>query len=188
MARALARIDARGATAVLWANDPAIYGRFGFVERPEVLFRGPAPASGPPRGRTLSLDCAGDLRIFREHYETRAPVSPRLGALDDGWLALINVALTPPPGPTIALVDDAVVVCSRRGATLRIDDVVAREMPPLREVVAALGAGAETVEVAFAPDAIDAPGLEPVPLPGDHFMVRGPLAVDPFALSPLSHC
>src|SRR5215467_9854158 len=51
MARALARIDARGATAVLWANDPAIYGRFGFVERPEHLFRGPAPASGPPRGR-----------------------------------------------------------------------------------------------------------------------------------------
>lgn len=188
MERALARIDAGGATAVLWANDPAIYGRFGFVEVIEALFLGPAPPSGPARGRVLSLDRTDDLRIFRESYRTRAPVSPRLGALDDGWLTLINVALWPPPGPTIALVDDAVVSYTRHGTTLRIHDVAARELPPLRALVAALGDGADTVEVHFVPDALDARELAPKPMPGDHFMVRGPLDVETFALSPLSHC
>jgi len=126
----------------------------------------------------------------RALLDGRAPVSTRCGARGEaGWLALINLAIWRPPGPELVSLPEleALVVCERRGRTLRLYDVVARVMPSLAAITARVGRGCDTVEVLFAPDALDAPELAPRPTPpGDVLMTRGPFA--PTALSPLAHC
>jgi GNAT superfamily N-acetyltransferase len=71
MERALAWVDARYQTALLWANDPGIYGRFGFVAREESMFVGPV-RGGPVRARALSLEQPGDVALLREHLDELA--------------------------------------------------------------------------------------------------------------------
>ena len=55
-----------------------------------------------------------------------------------------------------------------------LEDVVAREVPPLRELAARLAGEAREVEVLFTPDRLDAPWLAPAPRPPTEvLMVRG---------------
>src|SRR5690606_16688035 len=55
MTRALAHVDAQFDGALLWANDPEIYGRFGFVAREESTFVGPVRGGAAGPFRPLSL-------------------------------------------------------------------------------------------------------------------------------------
>ena len=60
--------------------------------------------------------------------------------------------------------------------TLKLFDIAARRMPPLREIVARVARPVRRIEVYFAPDQLDA-DLTPEPhtLDGDDYlMVRGP--------------
>jgi hypothetical protein len=194
MRRALAWVDGNYEAAVLWANDPAFYGRFGFVPRAESAFRariGGTSLEG--RARALSLDADDDVRMLRERLANRAPVSRQLGARDPGWLALINLALWGPPRPTIALAEDidAIVVYEIRDCVLRLYDVIADSIPTLEAVTQSLGPGFDLVEVFFSPDGLHGPAFEARPTSlVDCFMVRGSVLRDhvPFALSPLSRC
>lgn len=192
MARALAWIDERYETAVLWANDPAIYRRFGFEVSAEATFHGPIVAAPVTSAiRTLSVDDANDLDFLKARLRGRVAVSARCGAREPGWLALINLALESTPSSTLAFLPelDAIVVHKRSGDALHILDIVAPQMPTLADVSARVANGASSVEISFSPESLDAPQLTPVPLAAE-FMVRGPLLADarPFALSPLAHC
>ena len=72
---------------------------------------------------------------------------------------------------------DAVLSLELGGGVLRLFDVVAREIPPLAEILARIPAAPARVEVYFAPDQLAAPELraEPHVLHGSEvFMVRGP--------------
>jgi hypothetical protein len=194
MTRALAWVDARYEAAVLWANDAAIYGRFGFVARSEHVFRTRVETTnGAPRTRRLSLDDADDRRLFRERLARRAPVSQTFGAMDAGWLTMINVALWGADAPAIVLADaiDAIVVYEVQGRVLRLYDVIAAAMPPLDAVVSCLGGGFDAVDVFFAPDGLGVSALEALPTPlDDTFMVRGSIVPEGtgVVLSPLSRC
>jgi GNAT superfamily N-acetyltransferase len=194
MLRALAWIDARYETAVLWANDPAIYTRFGFTPRAESVFRGSArPAAADPLARPLSLDCASDIDLLRAFLARRAPVSSRCGSREPGWLTLINLGLWPAPGPSLVHLPDldCIVAHDIRDRVLRLHDVIAAEMPALADLTARLGGGFDAAAVFFSPEGLRAPELSPAPTPlVDFLMVRGPfLASDePFAFSPLTRC
>jgi hypothetical protein len=194
MLRALEWVDRRYEAAILWANDPAIYGRFGFVARAESVFRARVGSLGDERRvRVLSLDNPTDLALLRARIESRAPVSRTCGTKDSDWLYLINLALWGSSAPTIALAAelDAIVVYELRDRVLRLYDVIARSMPTLDTLLPFMGGGFDSVDVFFTPDALDAPTLEAMPTPlVDFLMVRGDVLTSsaPFAISPLSHC
>jgi GNAT superfamily N-acetyltransferase len=151
MARALEWVDARYPSAVLWANDAAIYGRFGFSERAETMF------VGKPAG-----SAAETMAIAPDHPRVRQAI---------GWLGLINLALMNPL-PSIALVEDSLVIYEIRGRVLRLYHA---------DRVVEPGSGYDSIE-SFLP----AEGFTPAPTPlKDFFMVRG--AETP-RFPPLSRC
>ncbi len=208
--RTLAWVETRYEAALLWANDPAIYTRFGFVPCAESIFQGPAqgpapaPAPAPagrsatggaggPALRTLSLGCAQDVRLLRSRLAARAPVSSRCGTREPGQLALIDLALWSPPRPAIVLIAalDCIVIYEVEDRTLWLYDVIAPRMPPLAELTAALGEPLDRVAVCFSPEELAAPELAPAPTPlTDFLMVRGTLlaGAEPLAFSPLTRC
>lgn len=151
MARALEWVEARYPTAVLWANDPAIYGRFGFSQRAETIFVGKPTAA--VRGATA---------IAPDHPRVREAI---------GWLGLINLALMNPQ-PTIALVEDSLVIYEIHDRVLRLYHA---------DRFVQVGSGYDSIET-FLPFE----GFTPAPTPlKDFFMVRG--AETP-QFPPLSRC
>jgi predicted N-acetyltransferase YhbS len=192
MERALAWVDARYETAVLWANDPAIYGRFGFVAQEESIFVGPVQG-GPASGlRPLRLDQPEEVAFLREHLADRGAVSREIAACEPGWLELIDLALWT-PGPSLAYLPEleCIVVYAVRERFLDLYDVIAREIPTLKDIAARLGERIDTAIVYFSPDLLAAPGLvgEPTVLM-DSLMVRGRWVKGEraFAFSPLGRC
>lgn len=191
MARALAWVDARYETAILWANDPDLYGRFGFVAREESIFV-VTQRGGPARARPLSLDDPRELAFVRERLARRTPVSLYSGTTgESAALELLDLALWS-KGPSLVHLPelDAIVVCTLRERFLDLYDVIAERPIALAELTSQLGQAIETVVVHFTPDRL-APAqhfVEPTTL-HDVLMTRGrwPLA-DAFALPPLARC
>ncbi|PRQ09759.1 GNAT family N-acetyltransferase [Enhygromyxa salina] len=192
MEAALSWIDARYDTAILWANDPEIYTRFGFVSQAESIFVGPVPG-GPDDGlRLLARDDPRDMDFLATQLARRCPVSRRVAGHDGGWLALIDLALWS-PGPSLAWIPalECVVVYSIRERFLDLYDVIAPQMPSLAQIAAHMGSQVDTAIAYFCPDALGDHGLvaEPTVLI-DQLMVRGEWPSDPQALafSPLARC
>jgi GNAT superfamily N-acetyltransferase len=192
MERALAWADARWQTAVLWANDPSIYGRFGFVAREESMFVGPV-RGGPARElRALTLDQPADVAFLRDQLAQRKPVSQRVAAREPGWLALLDLALWT-PGPSLAYLPEleCIVVYAVRERFLDLYDVIGPEIPTLADIAGCFGERIDTAVVYFSPDLLGAPALvaEPTVLI-DSLMVRGEWLQDDraFAFSPLGRC
>lgn len=191
MQRALAFVDERFETAVLWANDPAIYGQFGFAVREESIFVGPA-RGGAEELQSLSLDRPEDVAFLRERLARRRPVSPRLATCEPGTLALLDLALWN-PGPSLAYLAelDCIVAYAVRERFLDLYDVIADEIPPIDEISMQLGERIDTAVVYFSADSLAEPGLRPEPtVLIDSLMVRGRWLSDPrsFAFSPLARC
>lgn len=192
--RALAAVDARYETAVLWTEQPALYGRYGFQVREELQFEAPLAAGARRAGgrpRALALERADELAWLRAALARRTPVSALCAARDAGGHFLIDLAIHrayDPGAPSLDRLDDlgCAVVHRRRGAVWVLEDVVAEAVPPLAALVERLAGDAASVEVLFTPDRLDAPALRPVPRPSPtRLMVRGrPLPEGPLALSP----
>ncbi|MFV8753041.1 GNAT family N-acetyltransferase [Nannocystaceae bacterium ST9] len=192
MERALAWIDERWETTVLWANDPGIYGRFGFVACEESIFVG-SVRGGPARSlRPLSLERGEDVAFLSERLARRAPVSSRVAVREPGWLARIDLALWS-PGPSLAYLPEleCIVAYTLRERFLDLYDVIGERVPSLADLAARLGSRIDTAVVHFSPDSLAAPHLvaEPTVLIDD-LMVRGPWTSTPdaFAVSPLGRC
>jgi predicted N-acetyltransferase YhbS len=192
MQRALAWVDARYETALLWANDPAIYGRFGFRACEESMFVGPVQGGPAARLRTLTLDQPADVAFLRERLADRKAISRSIATHEPGWLALLDLVLWT-PGPSLAYLPEleCIVVYAVRERFLDLYDVIARDIPTLADIAARVGERIDTAIVYFSPDLLAAPGLvaEPTVLI-DSLMVRGRWVQDDraFAFSPLGRC
>lgn len=192
MQRALAYVDGRFETAVLWANDPGIYGQFGFAPLQESIFVGAVRGGAVGDVRGLSLERAQDVEFVRERLARRRPVSPRLGTCEPGTLALLDLALWT-PGPSLAYLPDldCIVAYVLRERFLDLYDVIADDIPSLADIAARLSEQVDAAVVYFSPDLLGGPGLraEPTVLI-DTLMVRGrwPKEVGAFAFSPLARC
>ncbi|MFO7565377.1 MAG: GNAT family N-acetyltransferase [Enhygromyxa sp.] len=190
MTRALAHVDAHFDGALLWANDPTIYGRFGFVAREESMFVGPVRGGTSERVRPLSLAEADDLALLHRYLDRRTPASLCSEVTDATALTLIDLALWQ-PGPSLALVPelDCIVVYAVRERFLELYDVIAEQPVALGELASRLGAQIDTAIVHFTPDRLDAPQLraEPTVLI-DTLMVRGEWIAGPLAIAPVRRC
>lgn len=190
MAAALEHVDAHFDGALLWANDPAIYGRFGFVVREESMFVGPVQGGARGRVQPLSLTDADDLALLLQHLSRRMPVSLRSDVVDATTLTLIDLALWQ-PGPSLALLPDldCIVVYRVRERFLDLYDVIAEQPVALAELGARLGERIDTAIVYFTPDRLDAAQLraEPTVLI-DTLMVRGEWIEGTFAVAPIRRC
>jgi len=190
MEEAAAWCDGRYRTLVLTAGEPALYEPFGFRVFPEHLFAGGwRGAAGPNRFRELNRDEPADRALLHRLLAERTGVSLRLGVVRDRDVFLFDTARIP---IRYSADLDLALVARRDGGTIRILDVVAREMPPLGEILEAAGEPAGRVEVCFPPDRL-AFDLEPEPhvLDGDdHLMVRGPFLSEgaKAMLSPAARC
>ncbi len=176
MEEALAFADARYSTLVLTTGEPYLYQPFGFRVVDEARFVGPCAApETPARTRLLERGRASDLALLHRLLETRAPVSLRYGVVRDHVVFGFDEAFSP---LRYAEDLDALLVYEVQGTTLRLFDVVAREIPSLRKIAARVPEPLERAEVCFAPDRLRADlAPEPTRLDGAYFMARGPFPV-----------
>jgi GNAT superfamily N-acetyltransferase len=186
-------------TVILTTLIPEFYVPFGFRPVREHVFVRTLPAVAPgPGGRPLT-DTPQDAARLRRLLARRAPVSARLGSLENGTVFLVDLMLTWGDLTRVRYHPDleAVTVHEVRGRALVLYDVVAAALPALPALAAALGAGAERVVTLFAPDHLgDGFVAEPwdraraEALGDDWFaglMAHGPFPEDePLMLPPLS--
>jgi predicted N-acetyltransferase YhbS len=178
MEQALAFADARYSTLVLTTEEPYLYEPFGFRVIDEARFAGPcAQPATPARTRLLDRGTSSDLALLHRLLESRAPVSLRYGVVRDRVVFGFDEAHSP---LRYAGDLDALLLYEVRETTLRLYDVVAREIPGLAEIAARVPEELTDVEVYFAPDRLRADlAPEPARLDGAYFMARGPFPAAP---------
>lgn len=174
MQEALAHCDARYQTVVLTAGQPQIYERHGFRVVPEHRFLCDSPPTAGHDGwRTLDLAASSDLELLHTLLRERAPVSSTLGVVRELPVFTFDTARA-----TLSYFHDldAVVWFTVKDRTLLLHDVVARQVPPLRDILARVSGPVERVECYFVPDRLDAPfSAEPWLFDGEQYlMARGP--------------
>jgi GNAT superfamily N-acetyltransferase len=178
------------ALAKLHTDDPPVYTGRGFRVVPTWRF---AAATAPRmvHWRPLHpIENDLDNRILRDLLKDRSPVSHRCSSADEGWMVLIDAALSGRlAGDFRLLPDHEAVVCGERMADGRVlvTACIARELPPAEVVLGALADLGEHFVWSFSPDRLDPAAVpEPAPARIGHFMVRGgwPVA-EPFGISPL---
>jgi len=174
MNEALAHCDARYETVVLTAGHPAFYERHGFRVVPEHRFLCDSPPTAGHDGwRTLDLAASSDLELLHTLLRDRAPVSSTLGVVRELPVFTFDTARA-----TLSYFHDldAVVWFTVKDATLRLHDVVAREIPPLHQILARVSGPVERVECYFVPDRLGAPfSAEPWLFDEEQYlMARGP--------------
>lgn len=201
MHEALAACDERYETVVLTTLIPDFYTPFGFRAVREHAFTGALPArTRPPAAAPRALTTgAEDVALLRRMLARRAPVSERLGSLEDGTVFAVAMLLTWADLSRAHYLPalDVVAVYEIAAGTMLLYDVVGEVVPSLDALATEIGTGADRVVTLFAPDQL---GAALVAEPWDAaraaafgdaefagLMVRGPLAVgEPFMLPPLS--
>jgi predicted N-acetyltransferase YhbS len=174
MEEALLHCEGRYETLVLTAGTPDVYAKFGFRAVTEHRFVLDAP---PPVGtdawRPLDLAAPSDLSLLHRLLRERSSVSNVLGVVRE-----LPVFLFDTTRASLAYFPalDAIVWFTRKDGTLRLHDVVARDIPPLGEILARVSGPLSRVECGFAPDRLDASfRAAPWLFDGEeHLMVRGP--------------
>lgn len=190
MEAVLLYVDERFPLAILSTDRPVLYEPFGFRAVVEHRFKGTAPRIGARMpSRRLTYDDTDDIAILDALLEERAPVSTRFGLMGEKAVWQFNQAKAPP----LYVRDlDIALVHEVEDGTLKLYDVLAREMPDLATVVACVPEDVERVEVYFEPSALGADLVpEPHLLDGDdHLCVRGPMAcgATPFLWPSPSRC
>ena len=186
---ALAHCRDRYDTVVLTTLIPEFYARHhGFRPVTEHAFaRAVETPALSASGRRLSTS-AGDARLLRRLSATRTPVSERLGCLDAVTVFVFALLLrwgdVSHAYHHAAL--DVVTVHEVIGRTLVLYDVMGAAIPPLPELLQAIGAEVDRVLTLFVPDRLG-PGFRPEPWDGTHAQALGDTSFAPLmALGPLA--
>ncbi len=163
--------DGQYETLALTTAHPEYFEPFGFRVVSESVFvtRVDRPA-GHPRVRRLELSRPADRATMHRLLERRAAVSPVLSSGPDkaGW-AFYEA------GSELRYSEDLdlVIIAERDGVRLRLYDVIGERIPPLDDLLSALGEPVEEVVAFFAPDRLDA-RFESRP----HDLTGGPLSLE----------
>src|SRR5690606_14881923 len=180
---ALAASEAAGHTAqILFAVDSGFYARWVFRPLRTHVFVGRAPrVARPHRAVALDLQAEPDRALLYRFLADRAPTSEQWFVREPARLFVLNQVIQTPVERSIVHVPslDAIVVYRRVEDLLYLEDVVARRMPSLEEIVASVAGPVRNVVVQFAPDRLPHASLRP-DLWGDvdTMMVRGPILED----------
>ena len=192
LGRALAHVEERGlATAQLTTASPRVFTPSGFRDLPMTRFEVAPVARSETTLRQLSIHSDADRELLWRLLRHRTPVSHRLGVVEPGWLFVIDEVLASSGFSRLYAADDldTVVALSLTGDTLTVLDVVARELPPIEELLARVPFDFRRVLLSFCPDRFDTQVIATHPGDADeHLMVRGPYTAGPLYLPPLAHC
>jgi len=188
--RAMTHALARTQTVVLHANDPAIYGRFGFRALPQTVWWRDVSVARAPAMRKLSSDDANDVAIVHAAFAGRVPVSTRVGVREAAGLFVLDEVLACDRFARLWVMGDVVVAADLEERVLQIYDVVGPRWPALDEIVAASPGRVDRVEVFFAPDRWPAHAWQTRPMQSpDVLMAVGPFSsADAIAVPPLARC
>jgi hypothetical protein len=174
----------------LTTSAPELYEPFGFRRVPLSRFRIDQPGGGRGGATPVRPDDPADLARLHALLAERAPVSEICAPRDPGWLLGIDEVLGDPDLGDLRWLDDldALVAWSLRDGLLVVYDIVARELPPLADVLDHAPPH-HGVELTFTPDRFDcAPRIVCGPTE-DVYMVREARAswplVGPVGVSPL---
>jgi len=200
MEAALAHCRVRYGTVVLTTLIPEFYTRLGFRTVTEHAFIRPLATPPPPGGGRRLAENAEDARLLTRLLAGRTPVSERLGSLEAGTVFVFALLLGWGDFSRACYhaALDVVTVHEVVGRTLVLYDVVGATLPPLNELLEAIGADADRVVTLFVPDRFGS-GFRPEPWDraraaalGDEgfagLMARGALSpgADAFMLPPLT--
>lgn len=191
MNRAFAWCDARGfEVGLLLTDKPALYEPYGFRVLPQHKFAGrPPPIRPPAPARRLSLENAADIGLLKGMLFNRVPVSERFAVVSQAEMFLLNGVFDTDVRLDYLEAFDAVVAWKEDGRTVQLLDIAGRTIPPLGDIVAALGVMPDRVEVCFPPDRLGWQGTPEVYASDTSLMIRG-VPADDFAdqvmLSPMA--
>jgi GNAT superfamily N-acetyltransferase len=159
---ALAHCRVRYGTVVLTTLIPEFYARHhGFRTVTEHAFTRLLPATTRSEGGRRLSETADDARLLTRLLAQRAPLSDQLGSLNAAAVFVFALLLTWGDFSRAyyhaAL--DVVTVHEVVGRTLVLYDVVGATIPPLAELLDAIGAGVDRVVTLFVPDRLG-PGFQ----------------------------
>jgi GNAT superfamily N-acetyltransferase len=154
MHEALAYCRVRYDTVLLTTLIPQFYARHGFRPVPEHVFTRALPLGRRCGGGRRLSDSAEDVALLRRLLAGRAPVSQRLGTLEEGTVFVLALLLTWGGFSRAHYHADLDVVTVHQvvNRTLMLYDVVGRTIPPLDALAAAIGADADRVVTLFVPE------------------------------------
>ena len=200
MEAALAHCRVRYGTTVLTTLIPEFYARLGFRTVAEHAYTRALLSPGASAGGRRLTESTEDARLLVRLLGQRVPVSERLGALDAAVVFVFGLLLGwgdfsrtyYHAGLDVVTVHEVV------GRTLVLYDVVGAALPPLGDLLEAIGADVDRLVTLFVPDRFG-PGFRPerwdaarAEAIGDRafagLMARGALSpgTDAFMLPPLS--
>jgi ribosomal protein S18 acetylase RimI-like enzyme len=162
MAAALAHCRVRYGTVILTTLIPEFYGRLGFRTVAEHAFTRPLGATPPSAGGRRLSESAEDAQLLRRLLAARTPVSDRLGSLDAPTVFVFGLLLGRGDFSRAYYHEalDVVSVHEVVGRTLVLYDVVGATLPPLTDLLEAIGADADRVLALFSPERFGS-GFEP---------------------------
>ncbi len=169
--------EGRYATLELGSENPEFYQPFGFRIVPEHRFIAEVSrAPGRAGFRPFDPSGSGDLGALDRLLKTRAPVSQRIGIVEDVDVFKFSQGTD---GLHYCEALDCFAVFDIEKGRLDLLDVVASEIPALDALLAQIPVPIERVAFHFCPDRFD---VETRPeifrYDGDHYMVRGPFALE----------
>lgn len=155
MEAALAHCRVRYGTVVLTTVIPEFYARhFGFRVVPEHAFVRPLPVTTPSVGGRRLSETAQDAALLTRLLAQRVPVSERLGSLDAATVFVFALLLGWGDFSRAYhhAAFDVVTVHEVVGRTLVLYDVLGAVIPPMPDLLHAVGAEIDRVVTLFVPD------------------------------------
>lgn len=177
MEEALAHCDERYETLELSTENPEYYEPFGFRIVPEYRF---VASRTSPGGRSgfRRLDVVGDDRdLLLDLLESRATLSPSFGVVGETAVFKFNEA----SGANLHYSEELGLVASMslgEDGTLEVNDLVAREIPPLSAILARIPDPVREVVFHFNPERLEVEARPERTTDGDCLMVRGEFPFD----------
>lgn len=189
MRRAIAYCDQRFETTLLFTSIPGRYVTFEFRTVSDDIFvaqRWPAMATGIARQLDAGRD--DDLRLLDRLVSTREPVSAVLGVPAHRATFFGNEMRHRLARVHYVEELDAAMVWDAQGQTVRLLDIVARQMPTLVQVAPYLPV-ADSLEIWFTPDRLDIESDVRPRAFDDVLMVRGQWPIEhlPFGFPPTAY-
>ncbi len=154
MERAINYADARAALMTLETGTPSLYTPFGFRPSIDTAFSAKIVQRQQSGWyRTMSLDEDSDLAFLKDMFSRRTPTSFVASACDHPALFLLKAFYT----PEIELLhlpelDAIVAINGRDEPVMTPHDIIAPSIPPLEEIISALGYTGERINVNLTPD------------------------------------
>jgi predicted N-acetyltransferase YhbS len=177
-------------TLVLTTPNPDFYTSFGFRAIPEYIFKTQVNSQGGSNGfRVLNTADRQDVELLHRLLETRSPVSQIVGIVNEKPVFCFN------EGSRIlhyAEDLDLIACMNIENNTLHLFDIVATQIPSLKEILSRIPDIIAEVVIYFSPDLLDLDSIQAFPyqLEDTVLMVRGefPAQGQKFMLSRSGRC